>query len=62
MYEAVLSKGPNYAILPKINAVDIAAPVESVVQLSSATDQLKEVTGIKICEAKKESKKPALEL
>ena len=52
----VLSKGPNYAISPKINTIDIAAPVESALQLSSATDQLKEVTRIKICEAIRKAK------
>ena len=36
---AVLAKGPKYAVTPKINPVDIAAPIEAAPQLSSATDQ-----------------------
>ena len=27
--EAVLAKGPKYAVTPKINPIDIAAPIEA---------------------------------
>ena len=40
--KAVLSKGPRFAVSPKVNAVDIAAPVEAALQTSEASDQAKE--------------------
>ena len=43
--EAVLAKGPKYAVTPKTNPIDIAAPIEAALQLSSATDQDEELPG-----------------
>ena len=57
--EAVLAKGPKYAVTPKINPIDIAAPIEAALQLSSATDQDKELARVKICKAVWKAKKPA---
>ena len=56
--KAVLSKGPRFAVSPKVNAVDIAAPVEAALQTSEASDQAKESARIKICEAIGRAKKP----
>ena len=56
--KAVLSKGPRFAVSPKVNAVDIAAPVEAALQISEASDQAKESARIKICEAIGRAKKP----
>ena len=44
---------------PKINPIDIAAPIEAALQLSSATDQDKELARVKICEAVRKGEKPA---
>ena len=56
---SVLSKGPKFATAPKINAIDIAAPIEAALKLSAATDQVKEMARVKICEAISKAKKPA---
>ncbi len=55
----VLSRGPNFAVAPKINPIDIAAPVEAALQSSLATPQAIESARIKICEAISRSQRPA---
>ena len=55
----MLSKGLKHATAPKVNVVDIAAPIEGALQLSSAPDQAKEIARIKICEAIRRAKKPS---
>ena len=57
--EVFLAKGPKYFVTPKINPIDIAAPIEAALQISSATDQDKELARVKICEAVRKAKKPA---
>ena len=49
--KSVLSKGPQFAIAPKINAVDIAAPIEAAFQFSTAPPQAVETACVKICGA-----------
>ena len=44
---------------PKIKPIDIAAPIEAALQISSATDQDKELGWLKICQAVRKAKKPA---
>ena len=59
--ESILSKGrplPGYAKTPKIDPVDFAAPVESALGRSKASDQAKETAPIKICEAIRWAKRP----
>ena len=56
--ESVLAKGPKYAIVPTLNSIDFAAPIESALQSSNAPDQEKEIARIKICEAIRRAKNP----
>ena len=44
---------------PKINPIDITAPIEAALSILSATDQDKELAPVKICEAVRKAKKPA---
>ena len=45
------SKGPQFVIAPKINAVDIAAPIEAALQFSTAPLQAVETARMKVCDA-----------
>ena len=47
----VLSKGPRFAVTPKVNATDFVAPIEATMQLSQAPPEKAEVARIKICDA-----------
>ena len=58
--ESILAKGPKFAPTPRIDPVDIAAPIETALQFSTATDQVKETTRIKICEAVRKASRPQL--
>ena len=49
--KAVLSKGPNFAVTPKVKPTDFAAPIEAAMQLSDAEPGEVERARIKICEA-----------
>ena len=55
--KAVLSKGPTFAITPKVNAVDFAAPIEAAMQLSDAQPEKMELARIRICDAIKRAGK-----
>ena len=54
----VLSKGPQFAITPRINPVDLAAPIEAALQTSLAPPQVVESARIKICDAINRAKRP----
>ena len=56
--EAVLTNGPKYAVTPKINLIDIAAPIEAGLQISLAKDQEKLLARVKISDAVRKGKKP----
>ena len=56
--ESLLVKGPKFAVTPKLNKMDIIAPVEAALQTSKATDQEKELARIRSCETLKKAKKP----
>ena len=56
--EALLSKGPKYALTPRVNPIDFAAPLETAMQYSEVSDQVKETARIKICEAIRKAKEP----
>ena len=49
-------KGPKFAITPKIQPIDIAAPIEAALQYSVAPPQEVEMARIQICEAIKRAK------
>ena len=57
--ESILSKGPGYATVPKIDPIDFAAPIEAALGISKASDQEKETVRIKICEAIRRAKRPS---
>ena len=56
--QKVLSKGPQFAMVPKIDPVDIAAPIEAALQFSSASPQTVESARIRVCEAITRAKRP----
>ena len=56
--ESILSKGPRYATTPKVNPIDLAAPVEDALQHSIASEQAKEAARIKICETIRKAARP----
>ena len=56
--KAVLLKSPKFAITPKIQPIDIAAPIEAALQYSVAPPQEVEMVRIRICEAIKQAKPP----
>ena len=43
---SVLSKGPHFALVPKVYAINFAAPIEGALIQSEATDQEKELARI----------------
>ena len=48
--QRVLSKGPGFATVPKFSTIDIAAPIEAGLQLSSESPLAIETARIKICD------------
>ena len=58
--KSILSKGPKFAVTPKMNPINFAAPVESALQHPSAPDQAKEAPRIKIREATRKAVRPLL--
>ena len=54
----VLSKGPGFAAVPRISMIDIVAPIEAGLQMSSKPSQAVEAARIKICEALSRAKRP----
>ena len=57
--ESVLRKGPKFAKPPRLNVIDFAAPIESALQVSEVSEQVKETVRIRICDAIKRAKKPS---
>ena len=57
--QAVLAKGPRFAVTPSIKTIDFAAPIETALQISKATEQDKETVRVKVCEILKRARKPA---
>ena len=56
--ESILSKGPKYAVTPRIRAMDIVAPMEAALRFSDASEEMKELSRIKMSEAIRKAKIP----